>query len=128
VGLLSKLMGFRMMHLHGRALARLLPKAVDRLEDYEYLDGEVIAGLVLGWNFGDGHLHDEALLRAIQEQCGFEEGELRCIFVESQPLGRSTLDYRVVDAKTGLIEEGQVDVAELRARQPWLEPATAAPT
>ena len=29
--------------------------------------------------------------RAVQEQCGFEEGELRCIFVEAQPLGRPTL-------------------------------------
>ena len=57
--------------------------------------------------------------RAVQAQCGFEAGELRCIFVESQPLGRTTLAYRIVDAKTGLIEAGELDVRELRARQPW---------
>ncbi len=112
-------MAFRLMHLHGRALADLIPKAVDRLEDFEYVDGEVIAGLALGWNFGDGHLHRESLLAAIQEQCGFEAGELRCIFVESQPLGRSTLGYRLHDAKTGLLEAGELEVSVLRARQPW---------
>lgn len=119
VGLFGKVMSFRLMHLHGRGLPVLLPRAVERLEDYEYVDGEIVAGLVLGWNFGDGHLHREQLLHAVQEQCGFEEGELRCIFVESQPLGRSTLGYRIVDAKSGLLESGKLHVEELRQRQPW---------
>jgi hypothetical protein len=119
VGLVGKVMGFRLMHLHGRALARLLPRAVERFEEYEYLDGELIAGLVLGWNFGDGHLHDERLLAAVQEQCGFEEGELRCVFVEAQPLGRATLSYRIHDARTGLREAGELVVDELRRCQPW---------
>jgi len=119
VGLFGKVMGFRLMHLHGRALPLLLPKTVDRLEDYEWVDGEIIAGLALGWNFGEGHLHQEQLLAAIQAQCGFEASELRCIFVESQPLGRGTLSYRIVDAATGVIEAGELPIAELRARQPW---------
>jgi hypothetical protein len=119
VGLVGKVLGFRLMHLHGRALSILIPKAVDRFEDYEYLDGEIVAGMVLGWNFGDGHLHNEPLLEAVQRQCGFEEGELRCIFVEPQPLGRHNLDYRIVDAKTGLLEEGAIDVRLLAERQPW---------
>ncbi|HEY8080153.1 MAG TPA: DUF3556 domain-containing protein, partial [Labilithrix sp.] len=38
VGLVGKVMAFRLMHLHGRALAILVPKAVDRFEDYEWLD------------------------------------------------------------------------------------------
>jgi hypothetical protein len=57
--------------------------------------------------------------RSVQEQCGFEEGELRCIFVESQPLGRATMEYRIVDARTGLLEAGEVDVQTMRRRQPW---------
>lgn len=118
-GLTSKIMAFRLMHLQGRALATLLPRAVDRLEDYEWADGEVVAGLALGWNFGEGHLHQEQLLAAIQEQCGFEEGELRCIFVESQPLGGRTLGWRIADAKTGRRAEGEIAVEELRGRQPW---------
>jgi hypothetical protein len=120
MGLVSKVMGFRLMHLQGRALPVLLPKAVDRLEDYEYIDGEIVGGLVLGWNFGDGHLHREPLLRTVQEQCGFAPGELRCIFVEGQPFGRSTMAYRIHDAATGLIDAGTLDVKAMRERQPWL--------
>lgn len=120
VGLVGKVMGFRLMHLQGRALPVLIPRAVDRLEDYEYVDGEIVGGLVLGWNFGDGHLHREPLLAAVQDQCGFLPGELRCIFVEGQPVGRSTMAYRIHDAATGLIEAGTLDVNALRQRQPWL--------
>ncbi|HLK40394.1 MAG TPA: DUF3556 domain-containing protein [Polyangiaceae bacterium] len=123
VGLVGKVMGFRMMHLHGRAFSALVPKAVARFEDYEWVDGELVAGMALGWNFGEGHLHHEQLLTSIQAQCGFEEGELRCIFLEAQPLGRSTLAYRIADAKTGAVDRGVVDVADLRARQPWEVPA-----
>ena len=120
VGLLGKVMGFRLMHLQGRALPILLPKAVDRLEDYEYIDGEIVAGIVLGWNFGDGHLHREPLLDAVQAQCGFLPGELRCIFVEGQPLGRATMAYRIHDAAAGLVEAGTLDVRAMRQRQPWM--------
>jgi hypothetical protein len=123
VGLVGKVVGFRLMHLHGRALPVLVPRAVERLEDYEWIDGELVAGMTLGWNFGEGHLHHEQLLRSIQAQCGFEAGELRCIFVESQPLGGSTLAYRIVDAKSGEIERGALPVSELRGRQPWEAPA-----
>lgn len=119
VGLVGKVMGFRLMHLHGRALPELVPKAVDRLEDYQWVDGEMIAGLVLGWNFGDGHLHDEQLLRSVQAQCGFEPGELRCIFVEAQPIARSTQQWRIVDANTGPIATGELAVRDLLERQPW---------
>ncbi|HET6584723.1 MAG TPA: DUF3556 domain-containing protein [Nannocystaceae bacterium] len=119
VGLVGKVVAFRLMHLHGRALPLLLPKAVDRYEDYEHVDGELVAGVVLGWNFGDGHLHREQLLHAVQAQCAFEPGELRCIFVEAQPLCRSTQAWRIVDACTGPIASGELDVRELRTRQPW---------
>lgn len=125
VGLVGRVMAFRMMHLHGRTLPLLVPQAVERLEDYEWLDGEIVAGMVLGWNFGDGHLHDERLLAAVQEQCGFEDGELRCVFVEAQPFLRSTLAWRVVDARRGRLAGGEAEVSELLSRQPW-EPARPA--
>lgn len=119
VGLVGKVMAFRLMHLHGRALPKLIPKAVPDLAEYEYLDGELVAGMALGWNFGDGHLHHEVLLDALQQQCEFEPGEVRCIFVESQPLGRASLEYRICDAASGELERGEVSVDELRAMQPW---------
>ncbi len=120
VAIVGKVMAFRLMHLHGRVLEDAIPKACeDCFDEYEWIDGEIVAGMVLGWNFGEGHLHGEQLLRAVQQQCGFESGELRCVMVESQPLGRSTLHFRILDAKTGLLEEGHADVRELRTRHPW---------
>lgn len=119
VGLVGKVLGFRSMHLHGRVLQSLLPKLVDRIEDYEHVDGELVAGMVLGWNFGDGHLHGEQLLNAVQAQCRFEPGELRCLFVESQPLFGAKMHYKMADAATGTFEEGDILVSELRKLQPW---------
>ena len=109
----------RFMHLEGRPLLDALPKAVDHIDNYEWMDGEILCGMVLGWNFGDGHLNDAQLLRAVQEQCGFEEGELRVITVESQPLFGRTMAWKVVDAKSGIVEAGETEIAPMRALQPW---------
>ncbi|MEL6251270.1 MAG: DUF3556 domain-containing protein [Bacteroidota bacterium] len=119
--LLSRVISFRMMHLHARALHQLLPKAVDNIDDYTWRDGELVAGVALGWNFGDGHLHSEQMLKALQKRCNWESGELRCIFVESQPLGIPFMNWRIWDAKDGLIEEGQVGIDNIVDLQPWPE-------
>lgn len=121
--LLAKVQAFRVMHLHGRILQLLLPKTVDNIEDYQWRDGELIAGISLGWNFGEGHLHTEQLLRSLQERCSFQPGELRCIFVESQPMARPHLDWRIVDAHDGLISAGRTPIKELRELQPYGEPS-----
>jgi Transmembrane protein of unknown function (DUF3556) len=118
---MEKVLAFRAMHSHGRALVALSARAVDDVDAYWVREGEVISGLVNGWNFGDGHFHDERLLQIVQEQCGFEPGELRMVYLESQPAHVQRQRYRLYDAATGLIEEGWVDVAEMRARGPWLE-------
>ena len=117
--LISKVIAFRHMHLHGRALHELLPKAVDNIEDYTYRDGELVAGVVLGWNFGDGHLHGTQLLSSIQKRCQFESGELRCVMVESQPLFKPYMAWKIVDAKDGVIETGRANVKALLDLQPW---------
>jgi hypothetical protein len=119
IAVASRVVGWRLLHLQGRALADLVPQAVDRFEDYTWVDGELVCGLVLGYNFGDGHLHDEELLAAIQEQCDFEEGELRVIMIEAQPVGRHTCYYRIHDAVAGKLADGQLDVNKLRERQAW---------
>jgi len=117
--LFSKVIAFRAMHLHGRALQLLVPKAVNDIELYQWRDGELIGGIVLGWNFGDGHLHNEQLLNSIQKRCKFESGELRCIFVESQPIHQQNMDWRIVDAKDGEIEKGRIRIKELIDLQPY---------
>ncbi|CAN5348114.1 DUF3556 domain-containing protein [soil metagenome] len=112
---------FRAMHTHGRAHFALIPRACGESHDSDYLvmDGELVAGVVLGWNFGDGHLHDERLVAALQERCGFEPGELRVIVLDAQPIHRPTQSYRLVDAATGEFERGTVVVADMVVRQPW---------
>ena len=117
----SRGMAFRSLHLQGRCLGLLLPKALGHrpFEEYSYVDGENVAGSVLGWNFGEGHLGDERLLACIQEQCHFEDGDVRAIVVESQPLLGSRLHWRILDAERGLIEEGHADLDELARRAPW---------
>ena len=59
---------------HGRALNGLLPRAVDDVEAYHVREGEFLADVVDGWNFGDGHFHNEQLLDAVQERCHFKPG------------------------------------------------------
>lgn len=117
--LFSKVIAFRAMHLHGRALQLLVPKAVNDIEQYAWRDGELIAGIILGWNFGDGHLHNEQLLNSVQKRCNFESGELRCIFIESQPIHQQHMDWRIVDAKDGQLENGRISIKELTELQPY---------
>jgi hypothetical protein len=124
--MLEKGLAFRWMHTHGRALGGLLPRAVDDLDAYDVREGELVAGAILGWNFGDGHLHNEQLLRAVQERCHFAEGELRVIVLESQPIHRQRQHYRILDAATGVIEQGYVTIQDMVSRQPW--PDEADPT
>lgn len=117
--LLSKVMAFRAMHIHGRALQQLIPKAVDEFDEYEWFDGELVAGMVIGWNFGEGHLHNEQLLGSIQKRVGYAPGDLRCVFVESEPIFGSALSYRIVDAADGQLESGTIEVRDLVDLQPW---------
>jgi hypothetical protein len=119
--LMEKVLAFRAMHSHGRALNGLLARAVQDVDEYDVRDGEWLAGAVAGWNFGEGHLHHEQLLEAVQEQCGYEDGDLRVVMLESQPAHIPRQRYRIHDAASGLIEEGWVDVAEMVKRGPWLE-------
>jgi hypothetical protein len=119
--LLNKGLAFRAMHSHGRALNALLPHAVDDVEAYDAREGELISNVVNGWNFGDGHFHGGQLLAAVQERCAFAAGEVRVIELESEAVGSGRQRYRILDAATGVLEEGSVAVADMVERQPWLD-------
>jgi hypothetical protein len=118
--LLYKGLAFRSMHSHGRALNALTARAVEDIDAYDVREGELVAGVVLGYNFGDGHFHDHRLLAAVQERCGFAPGELRVVTLESQPAQVQRQRYRIWDAAEGLVEEGYVNVADMARCQPWL--------
>ncbi|KLO26850.1 DUF3556 domain-containing protein [Mycobacterium haemophilum] len=123
----DKVAAFRAMHTHGRALNGLLSRAIDNEADYRVREGEIVAGPLVGWNFGEGHLHNEQLLAAVQRRCSFDEGDVRVIVLEGQPIHIQKQWYRILDAKIGVIEAGYVEVADMLTRQPWPEPGDEFP-
>ena len=118
--ILSRVIAFRLMHLPGRALHDLIPKAVDNIDAYTWTDGEFVAGEILGWNFGDGHLHHEPLLNSVQKRCHYAGGDLRVIMVESPQFHTQKINWRIYDAKDGLITSGFTTVGELKNKMPWI--------
>ena len=112
---------FRGFNTHGRALFTLAHRAMAGRDedDYSVTDGERICSMAVGWNFGDGHLHNEQLIAALQRRCHFDPGEVRVVLLDAQPIHRQTQRYRLVDAATGEFERGWVEVADMVVRQPW---------
>ena len=75
------------MNTHGRALFTLAHRAMaGRRAEYILCDGERICSTALGWNFGDGHMHNEQLIAALQQRCRFEPGEVRVVLLDAQPI------------------------------------------
>jgi len=114
---------FRGMNTHGRALFTLVHRALAGYDedDYNLCEGEVLCAMVLGWNFGDGHMHNECLIEALQERCGFEPGDVRVVILDAQPIRIQRQEYRLVDAATGELERGYVDVDDMVTAQPWAD-------
>lgn len=116
---------FRGFNTHGKALFTLAHRAMayanedGNEDDYSVTDGERICSMAIGWNFGDGHMHNEQLIAALQRRCRFEPGEVRVVLLDAQPIHRQTQRYRLVDAATGEFERGYVNVADMVVRQPW---------
>ena len=112
---------FRAFNTHGRAMFTLAHRAMagQREEDYAITDGERICSTAVGWNFGDGHMHNEQLIAAMQKRCHFEPGEVRVVLIDAQPIHRQRQRYRLVDAATGQFESGYLEVADMVTRQPW---------
>jgi hypothetical protein len=50
-----------------------------------------------------------------------QQGELRCIFVESQPIDRPYFAWTIADAATGVMESGETSVRSLLPLQPWAQ-------
>lgn len=112
---------FRGFNTHGKALFTLAHRAMAgrNEDDYSVTDGERICSMAIGWNFGDGHMHNEQLIVALQRRCHFEPGEVRVVLLDAQPLHRQTQRYRLVDAATGEFERGWMSVDDMVVRQPW---------
>ena len=114
---------FRAMNTHGRALFTLVHRAMADGDEADYVitEGERLCSTAIGWNFGDGHMHNEQLIAAMQERCHFEPGEVRVVLLDAQPIHKQRQEYRLVDAATGEFERGFVRVADMVTRQPWAD-------
>jgi hypothetical protein len=117
---MQQTIGWRSMHSQGRGLFSLLIKHVPDLDRATVREAEFACNSILGFNFGDGHLHNYKLIEAIQKRCKFEPGEFIVAWVESQPIHKKTQEWKVIDAALGVIETGTWDVRDCVKEQPWL--------
>jgi hypothetical protein len=117
----QKFRTWRSMHIQGRAINGLIGRGLDNPDEYFCVEGEVMGSGLNGWNMGDGHMHNAQLLESVQKRCNFAPGELVVVMIESQPVGRKDIAYRIVDAATGTIESGRVKTDDIIDRQPWDE-------
>jgi uncharacterized membrane protein YkgB len=111
---------WRTMHSQGRGLFSVLLKTLPDIDTRTVREGEFVCNSLIGFNFGDGHLHNEDLIAAVQTEAAFEPGELVIVWVESQAWGSKVQHYKVIDAALGVIERGTWNVADAVAEQPWL--------
>jgi hypothetical protein len=114
-------MGWRSLHSQGRALnSILIDQLGDDIDHYAIREAEFMTNCIVGFNFGDGHLHDHKFIASIQKRCGFEPGEFIVAWIESQPVHKNYQQYLVIDAAIGIVERGTYQVADAVAEQPWL--------
>jgi hypothetical protein len=118
--MLQRVIAWRSMHSQGRGLLSVLISRLPDVDTRTVREGEVLCNSIVGFNFGDGHLHNEDMIRAVQHQVGFEPGEVIIVWAESSAFGSDIQRYKVIDAARGVIERGTWKVSEAVAEQPWL--------
>ncbi|MCW2784601.1 MAG: conserved hypothetical rane protein [Marmoricola sp.] len=119
--MIQKAAAWRALHSQGRGLYSVMTREYgDDLQRYTVREAEFVCNTLVGWNFGDGHLHDEGLINAVQRRLHYAPGEFVVVYVESQAIHKKTQDYRIIDAAVGVVERGTWLVADAVAEQPWL--------
>ncbi|MFE9646779.1 DUF3556 domain-containing protein [Streptomyces sp. NPDC006365] len=117
---MQQTIAWRSMHSQGRGLFSVLLRNLPDLDRRTVREAEFACNSLIGFNFGDGHLHNIDLINAVQSRIGFAPGEWIIVWVESQPIHRGTQQYQVIDAALGVIERGTWKVADAVEEQPWL--------
>ncbi|MGV9793902.1 DUF3556 domain-containing protein [Gordonia sp. NPDC003422] len=118
---MHQMMAWRSMHSQGRALFSLMMRHLgDDIDTYTLREAEFSCNSLVAFNFGDGHLHDEKMIAALQRRCNFAPGEFTIAWIESQPIHRGTQRFKVIDAALGVIETGTYRVRDAVGEQPWL--------
>lgn len=117
---MQQTIAWRSMHSQGRGLFSLLRKHIPDIDRWTIREGEFACNSMIGFNFGDGHLHNIDLINAVQSRVGFAPGEWLVVWVESQPIHRGTQAYQVIDAALGVVERGTWRVRDAVDALPWL--------
>jgi hypothetical protein len=118
---MHQMLGWRAMHSQGRGLNSILINQLGGdIDRYTLREAEFSTNCIVGFNFGDGHLHDHRFIESIQRRCGFAPGEFMVAWVESQPVHKNYQRYQVIDAAIGVVERGTYLVADAVTEQPWL--------
>ncbi|WP_445184065.1 DUF3556 domain-containing protein [Pseudonocardia sp. Cha107L01] len=117
---MQQTLAWRTMHSQGRGLLSLLLKHLPDVDQRTVREAEFLCNSLIGFNFGDGHLHNEDMINAVQAQARFEPGEVLIVWVESQSVHHDYQKYKVIDPALGVIERGTWKVADAVNEQPWL--------
>ncbi|MDT7623331.1 MAG: hypothetical protein QOD04_4199 [Pseudonocardiales bacterium] len=117
---MQQTLAWRTMHSQGRGLLSLLLKHLPDVDQRTVREAEFLCNSLIGFNFGDGHLHNEDMINAVQAQARFEPGEVLIVWVESQSVHHDYQEYKVIDPALGVIERGTWKVADAVNEQPWL--------
>ncbi|MEU2032533.1 DUF3556 domain-containing protein [Nocardia amamiensis] len=117
---MQQTIAWRSMHSQGRGLFSLLYRHIPDIDRWTVREAEFGCNSLIGFNFGDGHLHNLDLINAVQSRVGFAPGEWIVVWVESQPIHREIQQYQVIDAALGVVERGTWRVGDAVEAQPWL--------
>ena len=118
---LQILLAWRSMHSQGRGLNSVMINQLGAdIDTYTLREAEFACNAITGFNFGDGHMHDQRLIAAIQRRCRFEPGEFIVVWVESEPIWHGYQEYWVMDAAVGIIERGRWQVKDAVNAKNWL--------
>jgi transmembrane protein DUF3556 len=118
---LQQALGWRSLHSQGRGLNSVMINQLGAdIDTYTLREAEFSCNAITGFNFGDGHFHDDSLIEAIQRRCRFTPGEFIVVWVESEAVGSGRQEYWVMDAAVGIVERGSWAVADAVEEQPWL--------
>jgi Transmembrane protein of unknown function (DUF3556) len=117
---LQKTTAWRSMHSQARGLYSLLLTHLPDVDARTVREGEFVCNSLIGFNFGDGHLHNAEMIQAVQREAAFEPGECVIAWVESEAFLSGVQHYQLIDAALGVIERGTWKVADAVEQQPWL--------
>ncbi|WP_083880871.1 DUF3556 domain-containing protein [Nocardia araoensis] len=117
---MQQTIAWRSMHSQGRGLFSLLYDHIPDIDRWTVREAEFGCNSLIGFNFGDGHLHNLDLIEAVQSRVGFAPGEWIVVWVESQAIHRGVQEYQVIDAALGVVERGTWRVRDAVEAQPWL--------